>query len=200
MTQIRAFVSYARADTDTVKALVGRLEAHDVAIWLDARSIPVSSDWLQEILRGIESCDVFVFIFSMRSAVSEVCKLELSHAATHCKRIVPVLIEPVGGMEAPQELASRQWLDVTRAGLGDGVLRQLVQAISTDLPWIRQHTRLVERGGPVGAHAPGPVRFAQRPAARRSGGVAAHGAPRSRTPTNRTAAGVHPRESPPAEH
>jgi hypothetical protein len=45
-------------------------------VWVDWESIPPAVGWLQQILRGIEESDVFIFLLSPASIASEVCKVE----------------------------------------------------------------------------------------------------------------------------
>ena len=74
------FISYAREDQDFVRQLHEALAQRNRETWVDWQDIPLTAQWWQEIQRGIEAADSFVFIISPDSIASEVCRDELEHA------------------------------------------------------------------------------------------------------------------------
>jgi WD40 repeat protein len=70
------------------------------------------------------------------------CRRELEHAAALGKRIVPVLRADTEGV--PDELASRQYVLMREGDDRAAALPVLVAAITTDLDWVRGHTRWLE--------------------------------------------------------
>jgi hypothetical protein len=58
---------------------------------VDWEDIPLTADWWQEIQRGIEGAQTFVFILSPDSIASKVCREEIDHAIAHHKRLVPIV-------------------------------------------------------------------------------------------------------------
>jgi len=85
------FISYSRRDIDFVKQLDAALRKLDRDPWIDWEDIPATADWWQEIERGIEAADTFVFILTPSSIASKVCNQEVEHAVKHHKRLVPVV-------------------------------------------------------------------------------------------------------------
>ena len=89
------FISYSRKDIDLAQQIVAALADNDLDTWVDWNSIPKGEDWLQEIYRGIEEADAFLFLVSEDSVVSEPCNAEIAHAVKNGKRILPVFIADV---------------------------------------------------------------------------------------------------------
>ena len=74
------FISYSREDSAFGKKLHQSLSQSGLKPWIDWMDIPPSSDWWQEIQRGIEAAATFIFIISPDSIASPVCHLEIAHA------------------------------------------------------------------------------------------------------------------------
>ena len=86
------FISYSRKDIDFAQKIVDALAANDLDTWIDWKSIPKGEDWEQEIYRGIEEADAFLFLVSPDSVASEMCNKEIDHAVANGKRILPIVI------------------------------------------------------------------------------------------------------------
>ena len=115
--------------------------------WIDWEDIPPTAKWLSEIYAAIERSDAFVFVLSPDSTdPSSKCLLELNHAVSHNKRLIPVVCRPVGAEMVPAALGAINWISVgeTDETFAVGVQR-VVDAISLDLDWLRTHTRLTVR-------------------------------------------------------
>ena len=149
--RLRLFISYSRADLDFADELAGGLEidgAFDIAI--DRYSIIEGEDWKKRLGALIADSDTVVFLLSPASAKSEVCQWEVDEAVRLTKRIVPVLVTPLGAQPAPTALAALNY--VRFDPLEDGKPRSftagikgLIRALKSDLSWLREHTRLLAR-------------------------------------------------------
>src|SRR3990172_5159326 len=91
----KLFVSYSRKDSVAARKLIEALKSIQQDVWVDWEDIPPAVDWLEQILRGIEGSDAFIFLISPDSVASEVCNVEVKHAARNNKRIVPVVLRDV---------------------------------------------------------------------------------------------------------
>jgi len=103
-------ISYSRKDKAFVKNIYDALRVDDRNIWVDWEDIPPSNDWLDEIHKGIEQSDCFIFVLSPDSIKSEVCNWEVDHAVKNGKRMIPVVCRDVDYREVRKELASLNWI------------------------------------------------------------------------------------------
>lgn len=125
--------------------LTEALKARDRDTWIDWKDIPLTADWLAEIYSGIEAADNFVFVLSPDSITSEACGLEIAHAVKHNKRLVPIVRRDVDDKAVPQALAALNWTFLREGDDFDSAFQSLIEAIDTDLEWVREHTRLLKR-------------------------------------------------------
>lgn len=142
------FLSYARADgREFVARLAAALEARGKDPWVDLDDIPPASTWHDDLRSGIAASDSFCFVITPASVASEHCRLELEHAVALGKRIVPVLLLPVADASVPGPVAERNWVPQTGRFTDDfdTALDLLVEAVETDLDWVREHTRWGQR-------------------------------------------------------
>jgi adenylate cyclase len=138
------FISYSRKDKAFVERLHNVLKEQERETWVDWQDIPLTADWWQEIERGIEGTNTFVFVISPDSIVSEVCNHEINHAVRHNKRLVPI-VHREGFEQTHPALAKYNWLFFRETDDFDLGFEQLISAIDTDLAHVRLHTRLLER-------------------------------------------------------
>ena len=139
------FISYSRDDIEFVRRLHDGLVARGKDVWVDFEDIPLTAEWREEVLDGVDSADNFLFVISPDSLTSEVCTEELDHAVEQHKRLVPVLRRPADGKAVPAALAARNWTFFRDQDDFDRSLDALVDALDTDLEWVGAHTRLLER-------------------------------------------------------
>lgn len=138
------FISYSRKDEAFVRKLHEGLAEQNRDVWIDWQSIPPTAEWLKEIFASIEAADNFLFVVSPDSCASEMCKEEVAYAEANHKRLIPIVCRPVQNNDLPPALARIQWIAFTDANFGTA-FNSLVQAIDTDLDWVRSHTRLLVR-------------------------------------------------------
>ncbi len=143
----KIFVSYSRKDKLFARTLYDALKSLGINAWVDWEGIPLSADWMAEITAAIEGADAFLFIISPSSLKSKVCMDELELGIKYHKKIVPVLYkDPDKGQKMHPKLASTNWVYM-RAKKDDfeATIPKLVQTIQTDLGWVQQHTRILQR-------------------------------------------------------
>ena len=58
------FISYSRRDIDFARKLTKSFKDQDLDFWIDWEDIPPTVEWWQEIERGIEEADIFLFLIS----------------------------------------------------------------------------------------------------------------------------------------
>ena len=104
------FISYSRKDIDFAQKIVDALAANNLDTWIDWKSIPKGEDWEQEIYRGIEEADAFLFLISPDSVKSEMCNKEIAHAVKNNKRIVPIVIRDADAKTIPIVVSKLNWI------------------------------------------------------------------------------------------
>lgn len=167
------FISYSRKDKEFVRKLAEGLRTAGHDPWVDWEDIPPSVDWMQEIERGIESANAFIFIISPDSVDSKVCYAEMEHAAQHNKRLVPILHREVEmpktrgrdtsntnnpldrvysalGMASDKErmmakLSPHNWIFMRETDDFQTGLKAVLEALVVDQDYVQMHTRLLLR-------------------------------------------------------
>jgi len=138
------FLSYSRQDARLAHQIREHLTRQGIGVWLDLDSIPPTSEWLDRILRGIESADSFIFVISPDSVASEVCvAVELAHAVTCGKRIISVRARRTPHAAIPAAVSARQWIDFADESSHTAAFTQLEWSLAADLEWLQQHTWLL---------------------------------------------------------
>ena len=139
------FISYSRKDIQFAQRIHHELEARDRQPWVDWQDIPPTAEWLDEVYAGIQAADTFLFIISPDSVVSEICTLEIEHAIQHNKRLVPVVFHDVADDQVHSAMSAHNWVFLREEDDFEANLELLIDALDTDLGYVREHTRLLTR-------------------------------------------------------
>ncbi|MEM9266034.1 MAG: TIR domain-containing protein, partial [Cyanobacteria bacterium P01_F01_bin.13] len=138
------FISYSRADSDFARKLNNALQRQRKRTWFDQESIASGADFQQEIYKGIETSNFFLFVLSPRSIKSPYCADEVEYAAKLNKRMVTVLHRPVEAKDLHPELGKVQWTDFNaNEGEFEANFKGLLQTLDTDPVHLRYHTGLL---------------------------------------------------------
>jgi len=145
------FISYSRRDAlDFADQLAKALEILGYRPIIDREGISGGEFWQVRLGQMLLECDTVVFVMSPESAVSPVCAWEVDEAARLSKRILPAIAMPLGTAKPPERLQQLNFIhfyaekSVPGSGFGDGLVKLNV-ALKSDLDWLREHTRLLER-------------------------------------------------------
>src|SRR5215213_461171 len=141
----KLFVSYSRRDSVAARKLIDAFRAIDQQVWVDWESIPPAVDWLEQIFRGIEESDAFIFLISPDSVTSEVCKVEVGRAALNNKRIIPILVRDVNAHDTLESIRKLNWTYMRETDNFEAALAKVKTAIELDLDWLEEHRRLQVR-------------------------------------------------------
>lgn len=136
------FVSYSRKNIETARKLIAAFKEQKLEFWIDWQRIPPTVEWWQEIQRGIEEADVFLFLLSPDSAKSEVCNQEILHAAQNGKRLIPVVISDLALADVPDKLKPLNWIFLRECDDFKTNIELLIKAIQTDYEWVQTHRQL----------------------------------------------------------
>jgi hypothetical protein len=154
------FISYSRKDKDFAVRLIAGLKLAGKSAWIDLE-IPLTVIWEEHIRGKIEGTDVFIFVVSPHSVVSEHCNRELGLARQQHKRIVPILFQEFDAKQLVGELYDKPWEETARENWKvipkwqrlsfqesdnfEDSLVGLIAAIDKDLPHVQSHTRWLQR-------------------------------------------------------
>ena len=141
----KLFVSYSRRDSVAARKLIEAFRSIEQDVWVDWESIPPAVDWLEQIFRGIEESDAFIFLISPDSIASEVCKVELNRAAQNNKRIIPIVLRDVQAKDTPDSIRRLNWTFIRETDSFEEGLAKVKTAIELDLDWLEEHRRLLVR-------------------------------------------------------
>ncbi|HEX7332229.1 MAG TPA: TIR domain-containing protein [Pyrinomonadaceae bacterium] len=145
VSRFDVFISYSRDDEVFVRRLYDTLNEKERRAWVDWKGIPPTADWMAEVFSAVESADNFIIVLSQASLASEVCAREIQHAVKCRKRLVPFVWGDIVDDRVPDELRRLNWIicrnevDFTRASAS------LLEALTLNLEWVREHTRLLVR-------------------------------------------------------
>lgn len=141
----KLFVSYSRRDSVVARKLIESFRSIQQEVWVDWESIPPAVDWLEQIFRGIEEADAFLFLISPDSTASEVCKVEIGRAAQNNKRIIPIVLRDVNPKDTLESISKLNWTFMRESDNFEEGLAKVKTAIELDLDWLEEHRRLQVR-------------------------------------------------------
>lgn len=146
LESLDVFISYSRVDADFARKLNDALQEIGKTTWFDQESIASGEDFKQEIYRGIESSDNFVFIISPKSINSPYCADEVQYAQKLNKRIIPILYREVLSNQLHPALAKVQWINFNQYGGNFAAnFNELVRTLDSDRDHVRNHTKWSQR-------------------------------------------------------
>jgi hypothetical protein len=178
------FVSYSQPDREAAFALVQRLEARGISVWIAPRDVSPAADWAAEIIDAISSARLMVLVFSGSSNDSSQVRREVERAVHKQLPILPFRIEDVLPSKSLEYFLSTQhWMDAFPLPLEPHIDRlcdhldaALGRQTAHDVPTECRPSRVAE---PADATHPSGVdaahlRLLETELAKRIGPVAAH--------------------------
>ena len=142
--QGHVFLSYSRKDTEFTRQLHNELTKRGRKTWADWEGILPSDKWMARIHAAIDEAEAVIVIISPDSLDSSVCGEELDFSFDRNKRVIPVVRrEPTGEVRA--DLAEINWIFARRSDDLNEAVSRIIEAVDTDLGWVRAHTRLLVR-------------------------------------------------------
>ena len=108
---------------------------------------PALGSWLRAIHSAIEALTPACSWWVGSVDPISVCAQEIEYAVTHNKRIIPIVCRAVDtrAVRIPEPIAKINWVSFVEPDGFQESIATLVSAIETDLDWVKQHTRLLER-------------------------------------------------------
>jgi hypothetical protein len=179
------FVSYSQPDRDCALAIVQRLEAHGIKVWIAPRDVSPAADWAAEIIDAISAARLMLLVFSGNSNDSDQVRREVERAVHKQLRILPFRIEDVLPSKSLEYFLSTQhWMDAFPPPLEPHIERlceylgatldgHLADRLPTG-PWQTPGARPAEMTHSAGSVDAAQLRLLETELARCIGPVAAH--------------------------
>jgi WD40 repeat protein len=140
----KVFVSYSRKDLGFVDEFDAALRQRGVEPLVDRTEIYAFEDWWKRIRDLIARADTIVFVLSPDALASEVCAREVAFAASLHKRFAPIVARAVDPADVPADLRRLNFIHFEDGVGTPGALERLVEALSTDIGWVRRHSEYGE--------------------------------------------------------
>ena len=151
MARLKVFISYSRNDSHfTAELEAGLRYDGGFDILIDRESIHEGEPWRARVRSLILEADTVIVVLSPSWFSSETCQWEFAETCHNTKRIIPVQALPLEHREPPPQLAAINYVRFDHAPneprrlFMDGLSR-LRSALTLDLDWVREHTRLLLR-------------------------------------------------------
>ena len=143
-TKTRIFISYSRKDLTFADKLEAALKARGFEVLIDREEIYAFEDWWKRIEALIGRADTVAFVLSPDAAKSEVALKEVAYAASLNKRFAPIVCRRVEDRSVPEPLRRLNFIFFDDPARFEASSDSLVDALQTDIDWIRQHTEYGE--------------------------------------------------------
>lgn len=128
----QVFISYSSTNLKVAQAACHVIEEHGYRCWMAPRDITPGSSYADLIADAIQSCDVFVLIFSKSSSISKWVRSELNLAFERQAYIIPFRVDDTP-LEGSNRLILNQthWIDAYPQY--ESKLNELVESINSVL-------------------------------------------------------------------
>jgi hypothetical protein len=106
------FVSHSVKDKAVAEAIVARLEAGSVTVWIAPRDVIPGADWGESIIDAIESSRIMILIFSRSADASSQIKREVERAVNKGVYIIPFRVDDIPPTKSLEYfISTSQWMD-----------------------------------------------------------------------------------------
>ena len=140
----KIFISYSRKDMSFADHLQAELEARGFDPLIDRTEIYAFEDWWTRIQALIVKADTIIFVLSPDAVASDICAKEVAFAASLNKQFAPIVCKRVDDNAVPEALRRLHFIFFDDDSHFDASMTQLVEALQTDIAWVRKHTEFGE--------------------------------------------------------
>src|ERR1700724_2105478 len=145
-SKAKVFIAYSRKDIEFADRLDAALKVRGFEPLIDRTDIYAFEEWWKRIEDLIARADTIAFVLSPDAVKPEsVARKEVAFAASLNKRFAPIVFRPVEDKPVPEELAKLNFIFFDDPARFERSADQLVEALNTDIGWIRQHTDFGEQ-------------------------------------------------------
>jgi hypothetical protein len=106
------FISYSTKDKTIANAVCAKLEENRIRVWIAPRDVPAGANFAESIVDAIDTCKVFVLIWSADANTSKHILNEINQAFDQGIIIIPFRIQDVQPTSAMRYyIGNTHWLD-----------------------------------------------------------------------------------------
>jgi len=106
------FISHSSKDQAAAQAALAALEGRGISCWIAPRNIAPGREWGEALMEGIESCRVFLLLFSENANQSPQVRREVERAVHKGLIVVPVRLEDRLPQKALEYfISAAHWMD-----------------------------------------------------------------------------------------
>lgn len=106
------FISYSTKDKTIADAVCAKLEENKIRAWIAPRDVPAGANFAQSIIRAINTCQVFVLVWSANTNTSNHILNEINQAFDRGITIIPFRIQDIQPTDEMRYYFGRtHWLD-----------------------------------------------------------------------------------------
>jgi TolB-like protein/Flp pilus assembly protein TadD len=142
------FVSYSSKDKASADTICQRLESEGITCWIAPRDVDAGTDWTERIIQAIDSCQVFVLVFSENANHSDHVRREVAKACSSRLAVIPVRIaNAVPSSSLAYFLGTVHWLDAVIPPLDKhlSILTQRVKQLLEDQKKSANETKIIPK-------------------------------------------------------
>ncbi len=132
------FISYSTKNKVVADAVCAKLEENGIRVWIAPRDVPAGENFANSIIAAIDSCKVFVLIWSEHT--SEHILTEINHAFDQNLLIIPFRIQDIQPTnELRYYLGRTHWLDAIDLPLEKHIMA-LIRTVRAHLDVMEEQT------------------------------------------------------------
>ena len=145
-SKTKVFISYSRKDLAFADRLDAALKTRGFEPLIDRTDIYAFEEWWKRVEELIARADTVIFVLSPDAVMPKSMAMkEVAFAASLNKRFAPIVFRPVEDKDLPEALAKLNFIFFDDPARFDASADKLVQALNTDIGWIRRHTEFGEQ-------------------------------------------------------
>ena len=112
---IKVFLSYSSANTEITDEICEYLEKRGKSCWMAPRDIPAGTEYGEEIIKGIEGCDIMLVVFSRTANASQHVLREVERGVSKNMPIIVFQLEECPLSKSMEYfLLTTQWLNASK--------------------------------------------------------------------------------------
>ena len=141
------FISYSRKNFHRAEEIRDTLTSENFSAYLDQYDIEPGEPWKKRLGGLILSADKVIFLLSPASASSDICGWEAKQALKLGKQLIPIIVEETANEDIPVELGQLNFIFMRDADEQVANFHKLLRALTMNLEWEREKTRLAGLAG-----------------------------------------------------